>query len=334
MMDMVKCMVMAGSLVCAVGLQGCGVGEQASDLKKPRFIGHGHDVGSEHEKEKADGVRVKRMGRMDYPALSEVSGIVRAHPDEKQWWVMNDSGNDAIVYAIDEKGQLLKEVKVAGARNVDWEDIAIEDGRLFVSDLGNNGNARENLGVYAVGGVLDDVAGGVDVTWYGMKYEDQDTYPAAVFEFDCEAIFFLDGKFAVLTKHRMGQTRMANQGTKLYMLDELKVGEMNVLRKIDERSDVGYWVTGADVSPSGDRLVVLGQTELWVFDRPMSGSDRWLSEGVCWKMSLPAEMMKQAEGVCWDDDQMIRIVNEQRDVYVLDVVYLERYGVGFDSNEK
>ena len=33
------------------------------------------------------------------------------------------------------------------ASNVDWEDIAIADGRLYI---GNNGNARRDLGVYVV----------------------------------------------------------------------------------------------------------------------------------------------------------------------------------------
>ena len=339
MNDGIKKMMVVGGVFCVMMLQGCDAGGGGEQAKRPRFLGHGHAVEGRHEEaehqevkhqgaEAAQKKRIEHVGNMDYPALSEVSGIVcerAANGDAVgRWWVMNDSGNDAVVFAVDEKGQLVREIKVEGAKNFDWEDVAIDGGRLYISDLGNNGNGRKDLGVYAVDGVLGDQGEPLEVVWYGMCYEDQETYPAEVMEYDCESIFFLDGKFAVLTKHRKPNWE-PNPGTKLYVLDELNAGEGNVLRKVDERGDVGLWVTAADMSPSGDRLAVLGMTELWVFDRPEDGSDRWLSEGACWRMVFPDGMLKQAEGVCWDDEQTIRIANEQRELYVLDASLLERY---------
>ena len=41
-------------------------------------------------------------------------------------------------------------VRLDGAANFDWEDIAIDGETLYVPDMGNNGNARRDLGVYVL----------------------------------------------------------------------------------------------------------------------------------------------------------------------------------------
>jgi hypothetical protein len=52
---------------------------------------------------------------------------------------------------------------------------------------------------------------------------------------------------------------------------------------------------------------------LWVFEKPAQG-DKWLS-GKPRKALLPRARTKQAEAVCWDDDETLRIANEQRDLF-------------------
>src|SRR2546427_1152391 len=56
--------------------------------------------------------------------LTESSGVVasRAHPGIL--WTHNDSGDGPYLYATDLHGTDRGVVKVTGARNVDWEDIA------------------------------------------------------------------------------------------------------------------------------------------------------------------------------------------------------------------
>ena len=282
-------------------------------------------------------VKMKAVGYMMHKKLAEVSGIVRERCKDGKWWVMNDGGNDGVVYRINGKGDVVAgnfEEEVGGywlgVKNIDWEDVAIQGDRLYVSDLGNNKNQRKDLGVYVVEGLWEmkegvgekrmEWKGEVEkVKWIGVRYPDQKQWPAKEFKFDCEAIFFLDGKLHVLTKHRVGQLeRMPRSGTKLYRLNEMKEGEVNELELLDENEAVGFWVTGADVSPSGDYLAVLGMWDVWVFERPRDKkSCKWLTEGKCWHVKLSQEQAKQAEGICWDDEETLRIANEQRELYLL-----------------
>ena len=60
---------------------------------------------------------------------------------------------------------------------------------------------------------------------------------------------------------------------------------------------------------------------LWVFEKPESG-DQWLS-GKARKVMLPRARTKQAEAVCWDDDETLRVANEQRDLFRVKVAALE-----------
>ena len=93
-------------------------------------------------------------GLMTDPALDEVSGLVvsRAHPGTL--WVENDSGNPAAIYAVRTGGALQATLKIEGAPNVDWEDLAAfdEGGHhyLLLSDTGDNGGIRKTLMLYAI----------------------------------------------------------------------------------------------------------------------------------------------------------------------------------------
>jgi hypothetical protein len=93
-------------------------------------------------------------GLMTDPALNEVSGLAvsRAHPGTI--WVENDSGNPAAIYAVRTGGALQATLKIEGAPNIDWEDIAAfdEDGHhyLLLSDTGDNGGIRKTLALYAI----------------------------------------------------------------------------------------------------------------------------------------------------------------------------------------
>jgi len=89
-------------------------------------------------------------GRIDAEPIQESSGLVesRAHPGI--FWTHNDSGGKPELFAIDATGKLRQSYTVK-ARNIDWEDIAIDDQRrLYVADIGNNGRKRQEVYVHAI----------------------------------------------------------------------------------------------------------------------------------------------------------------------------------------
>ncbi len=81
----------------------------------------------------------------------------RGETDPPYFWTHNDSGWLAEIFRVDAEGRLLDAVRVTGARNVDWEDMAGGpcpggDGErcLYLADVGDNREDRPSLALYRV----------------------------------------------------------------------------------------------------------------------------------------------------------------------------------------
>jgi hypothetical protein len=265
------------------------------------------------------------LGLVTHPPIAEMSGIARSRTYEDVWWVMNDSGDSARLFAIDGKGNVIRPPWVAAgkewggltillAANVDWEDIAVAGDRIYVAETGNNGNARRDLGVYVVNEPNPRATEQMrPLLFLPIRYPDQKQFPAEKWHFDCESLFVSEGKLYFITKHRQpGEILKFERGAKLYRLDTEHLDRENVLTLVESRDDLAL-PTAADLSPDGTKLAVVTAISLWVFDKPAKG-DRWLS-GRARRLALPRMKLLQAEGVTWDDDETLRLSNEQRGLF-------------------
>ncbi|MFM1896318.1 MAG: hypothetical protein RLZZ385_1392 [Pseudomonadota bacterium] len=270
--------------------------------------------------------------------VEEMSGMAKSqrHPDV--YWVHNDSGDSARLFAVDGSGRLIipdqaqqdfygetaergkrqwQGFEVSGAGNVDWEDITVVDDTLYIADVGNNGNARRDLVIYAVPEPDPRSADGAVVRQaYPVVYPDQTDYPDPSWDMDSESLFAWRGTLYLISKHR--SSRLPHQGeagAKLYRLDTRHTGQDNVLTLVDTHGEITS-ATGAEVSPDGTRLAVLSYTDLWVFAEPVDGSDRWLSSTAI-RIPLDTRTVQQAEAITWNDPDSVLIGNEQRDVFRL-----------------
>jgi hypothetical protein len=263
--------------------------------------------------------------RVSHPALSEMSGIVKSKHFRNTFWVHNDSGDKARIFAIRQDGSVIAHasadvskyegISIPGARNVDWEDIATDGRNLYISDLGNNGNARRNLGIYVIK-EPDPTRTSVvrDIFRIPVRYQDQKEFPPAHRRFDSEAIFTLRGKLYAITKHR-ANAFMPATGANLYRLDTMKPDEVNVLRKVDGSAKLGGWVTAADVSPDGKTLAVLTHApvqSVWLFSTAAK-NDKFLSQSK--SKQIVFQKGQQCEGLCWLDAKTLLITNEQREIF-------------------
>jgi len=255
-------------------------------------------------------------GRIEAPQVAESSGLAMSRSQPGLWWTHNDSGHSNHIYPMSATGAVLgRPVKVEGAVNVDWEDIAADDqGQLWISDLGNNANRRRDLKVYIIdepqaAGEGKDFPESVAVKRIlRVRYPDQDAFPPAALNFDSEGIFVRDGILYVLTKHR------SDAHTRLYRLvDDGGEGEQ-VLEYLQSFENSGM-VTGAALHPDGKRLAVLTYTGLWVFETD-GVTEAFLGGAVRY---LPATFRAwgQVEGIDWMEDGALLISNEQRDLYRL-----------------
>ncbi|WP_404424460.1 hypothetical protein [Nibricoccus sp. IMCC34717] len=94
------------------------------------------------------------IGQIEGAEIDEASGLAASRVDGNVYWTHNDSGGDPVLYALTRKGREVGRVRIAGARNEDWEDIAAfsRGGKnfLIVGDVGDNPGKRQEVQLYVV----------------------------------------------------------------------------------------------------------------------------------------------------------------------------------------
>ena len=105
--------------------------------------------------------------RLSGPArMEELSGLAVSRTYPGIVWGHGDSGQPPVLWALDlERGELAFPPYLAkkfddgaswpgltleGASNIDWEDLTTLNGWLYLGEFGNNGNARRDLGLWAL----------------------------------------------------------------------------------------------------------------------------------------------------------------------------------------
>jgi len=185
--------------------------------------------------------------------LMEISGHVRAG---SLWWTHNDGSDGPNFYRFNpESGAIIQEVNLQNASNKDWEDIAATNTHLYLGDFGNNLNDRQDLGIYRV--PLAQIGNGSTETvdddewnFIPFAYADQTdftTLPADSTVFDCEAMIYLNGKIHLFTKNRKEYT------TSHYIVNQTT----GLAEKVETFNTEGL-ITGADISPDGKVVALLG----------------------------------------------------------------------------
>ncbi|AIE84637.1 hypothetical protein [Fimbriimonas ginsengisoli] len=247
--------------------------------------------------------------------IDEMSGIAKSARFKDTYWVHNDSGDTARIFAIKGNGELISEVQIPNAQNVDWEEISRDRNTLIVSDMGNNKNRRKDLGVY----LLPEpdptkVKSAPAALHIPIAYPDQKEFPPkGAYEWDCEAFFPLNGKLYFISKTRLNSF-FPGTIARLYRLDTRDPRQTNMLKLVDQ-TELGGWVTAASVSPDRKRLAVLThlpEQAIWLFDTGAKG-EHILSGRHPSKISLAG--MGQSEAICWDDARTLRVGNEEGDLF-------------------
>lgn len=72
------------------------------------------------------------------PIINEASGIADSKRNKGYLWVQEDSGNPAQLYLLAHDGKVKKTIHIAGARNIDWEDMVLAAGDIYLGDIGDN----------------------------------------------------------------------------------------------------------------------------------------------------------------------------------------------------
>jgi hypothetical protein len=226
------------------------------------------------------------------------------------FWTHNDSGGDPVIFAVTAGCRLIARFSVLNADNDDWEAITADSaGNLYLGDIGNNWNSRRDLVVYRVPEpdpysrkrtVRSDLA-------LHFAYGDQRSFSVVGnWNYDAEALFWMDGAVYILTKHR------ADHRTTLYRLPPTgQVGKaiLEPAAALDLHFTLAGNATGASLYPEVGGLAVLTYRTIYLFGR--TGDVEFTALG---QIDLRKYRVKQVEGIAWDGDDLL-FVDEKRGLF-------------------
>jgi hypothetical protein len=96
----------------------------------------------------------KQLAEIKNDKLDELSGLAASVNNPGLLWTLNDSGNKSEVYLVDDQLNIKLTCKLEGAKNRDWEDIAVgpgpEPGKtyVYVGDVGDNMKAFQHKRIF------------------------------------------------------------------------------------------------------------------------------------------------------------------------------------------
>jgi hypothetical protein len=235
--------------------------------------------------------------------LKEVSGT-EIVPKSEFIWMVNDSGNKPILFGLDFKGKIIKEIKIK-AKNHDWEDLASDEkGTIYIGDFGNNSNKRKNLSIIIVEqNELDEKKAEVDEIEF--EYPNQFEFPPKNKNkyFDTEAFFYFKSALYLLTKSRVA----GNYGkTTLYKIPAKK-GKYTaeIIAEFESCKERECWITSADISPNGEKVVLLSQKKVLIFS-DFKGDQFFSGE----LTTINLRYRSQKESITFKDDHTLLITDE------------------------
>lgn len=236
------------------------------------------------------------LATISSPLITETSGIVESPTQPGVYFVHNDSGDAARIYALGSDGELLATYALDGVTARDWEDLSVGPcpaGRcLYVGDIGDNAMTRSDLAVYRV--ALPDVVRGDDRALPSERFAF--AYPDGPHDAEALASRADTGDLYVLTK--------SNAGSTVYRfplpLDPSARVTLTRVATLAIPAEGSPLVTAAELHPCEARLLVRTYTRVWEF-APPAGAD-FESMFTTAPRRLPAFNEVQAESIAWHAD--------------------------------
>jgi hypothetical protein len=225
-------------------------------------------------------LQASTTGTVASDALTEISGIAASRRNRGVYWVHNDSGDSARVFAIDAGGRMLGEFALAGAQAVDWEDIAVAPGpgqsskssawSIYVADIGDNAETRASITVYRV--PEPAVAASGDPTAQVLPGAAALTFTYPDGAHDAEALLVDPRRhdLLVVTKDLLGGRGVVYRGRA-----DAAAGTSAVLERVGRVSlGLGRGVTGGAVTADGTTVALRTYFGVVLYPRP-AGRPLW-----------------------------------------------------------
>ena len=175
--------------------------------------------------------------------LDETSGLEIIN---KQLVTINDSGNNPVLFYINESGNILDERKLNCCKNNDWESLAADSDYVYIADFGNNYDTRKNLSIIKI---PIDKSSNENPEIINFLYPEQKKFKRIYrrSEYDAEALISFGDILLIFTKNKRKKI------TEIYSLP--KYGGNFKAQKIGSLNTESI-VTGADYDKKTNTLVL------------------------------------------------------------------------------
>ncbi len=205
-------------------------------------------------------------------------------------WTIEDAGNKNNIYGLNRKGEIIKDIDVDNAKNIDWEDLTSDNnGNLYIGDFGNNNKKRKNFSIYKISNLRTNDAKAERINFI---------LPKKVKPEDFEAFFLLNNNFYVFSKEKKSSiilkipNRIGKHTAKVISKFKLKGKDSKI--------------TGAAINKTGKIVVLLNHDKLWKITN--FKEDNFLNGHV---EALEFNHNSQKEGVCFKSNSVVYITDEK-----------------------
>ena len=263
---------------------------------------------------------IRRIRVQARPELVENSGATLSGVQPGVFFIINDSGNDPLLFALDTTGADRGVWRVTGARNLDWEAVSVgpcgapgvataaaqsatvPNECVYIGDVGDNGAQRRDRTIYRVAEPAAQTVGFVgSVAAQSVVYRYSDG------PHDVEAMYVApNGSIFLITKRQLRSGDGLRRPALVFEVPASawdSAGVPSVARLVDSLPIVPgsaprRQITDAALSPDGRRLAVRTYTQIFVFatDSATGRVDHDASPGVC---TLAPLGRSQGEGLAW-----------------------------------
>lgn len=221
--------------------------------------------------------------------LKEASAIEKvAHSD--LLWTIEDAGNKNNIYGLDLKGNIVKDIDIENASNIDWEDLTSDkQGNLYVGDFGNNSKNRDDFTIYKISNLKDDETDAERINFMLPKKAKPE---------DFEAFFLFNNYFYILSKD--------NKSTKLFKVpNEIGKHTAEFITKFKLKGK-NTKITSAAISEDENTIVLLNHDKLWKISNFKTDN---FFEGTIEILDFDHDSQK--EGICFKTNTSVYITDEK-----------------------
>jgi hypothetical protein len=234
-----------------------------------------------------------KTGTIESNLINEASGLAASRKNPIVLWTHNDQA-PACLYAMTTQGKHLGVYTLGGARNRDWEDIAIGPGPdpnvdyLYVGEIGDNNARHKSIKIYRVPEPqVDANQPPVSVT-IGSVETIELTYPEGPRNAETLMLDPLTKDLYIVTKEGPGRVYRA-----AYPQSTAGKTKLEYVAKLPWGT-----ATGGDISPDGQMIIVRNYFSASLWLRPKDGP-LWK----CFEVSeckVPLIFESQGEAICFD----------------------------------